>query len=338
MKVVITLLLTITSFNGFSKNIISKNYARLNYELNLKKVNDELSNEIYINSCPGVKLSLSCGNKTCEENENVDNCPADCIKGEIRSYNHEVICNKVKTIFEPANASEVQEAIKTAINNGMKVRTTGNLHSASTQICTKGVVISTKNLNKILRLEKYQGEDTVHVQAGVTIGELSDWLHERDKSLGYTMIGYRGVTVAGSTATGSHGSSPKHNTVMASLIRSITVVNSKGEIVELNKKNTTTKEWKAFKTSLGMLGPIVSLRLKVMPQFNLRVKVSNHKIDEITEDGRVDEFVKDCDWGQINWFPGSKKFIFACGYETNEPAEPGARNSLLNPDIPKFIT
>ena len=149
------------------------------------------------------------------------------------------------------------------------------------------------------------------------------------------MIGYRGVTVAGSHGFSWKFAKTQHRDGRFNKVHHCR--KSKGELVELNKKNTTPTEWKAFKTSLGMLGPIVSLRLKVMPQFNLRVKVSNHKIDEITEDGRVDEFVKDCDWGQINWFPGSKKFIFACGYETNEPAEPGARNSLLNPDIPKFI-
>ena len=71
MKALMSVLFIAVSLNAFSKNIILKNYARLNYELNLRKVNNELSNEVYINSCPEVKLSLSDGNKTCEESEKI---------------------------------------------------------------------------------------------------------------------------------------------------------------------------------------------------------------------------------------------------------------------------
>ena len=71
MKALMSVLFIAVSLNAFSKNIILKNYARLNYELNLRKVNNELSNEVYINSCPEVKLSLSGGNKTCEESEKI---------------------------------------------------------------------------------------------------------------------------------------------------------------------------------------------------------------------------------------------------------------------------
>ena len=201
MKLITTVLFLICE-NTKASNIFSDQYAKLNYQRSLQETNEFLvSNISTLKSCPGVKLSITCGDNVCGNREDKNNCPADCIKGEIRSYNHEVICDKVKTVFTPKTEADFQAAIKVSIKNGMRVKVVGNLHSATNMLCNKSTVISTKNLNKVIGLEKYQGEDVVNVQAGVTIGELSEWLHERKKSLGYTMIGYRGVTVAGVTAT-----------------------------------------------------------------------------------------------------------------------------------------
>jgi len=333
----ISVIFLLCSFNVFSKNIISETYSKIRYKQAVKNVDEFLSSPGNLKLCPGVKLSISCGDKICGKGENINNCPADCIKGEIRSYNHEVICDKVKTVFTPESESEFQEAVSESVRNGMRVRIVGNLHSASTQLCNKSVIISTKKLKKIYGLTSVSGEETVHAQAGVTIGELSEWLHEKNLSLGYTMIGYRGVTIAGVTATGGHGSSPRHNSVMSSLIKEMTIVDSKGERKVINEKNTSVDEWKAFKASLGMLGGITSMKLKVVPQFNLKVKVTNHDIEEITKEQNLEEFVSPCDWGQINWFPGSEKFLFSCAKKTSEAAEKGAENTLLMPDFPNFI-
>ena len=99
------------SFNVFSKNIISETYSKIRYKQAVKNVDEFLSSPGNLKLCPGVKLSISCGDKVCGKGENINNCPADCIKGEIRSYNHEVICDKVKTIFTPESESDFQEAI-----------------------------------------------------------------------------------------------------------------------------------------------------------------------------------------------------------------------------------
>lgn len=336
LKLCFLLFLFICIQSSYGQNPFSNYISKYKYDQSVNEVNEELESISSSNFCSGLNLVKTCGNKKCEKNESIDNCPADCLKDEIRSYNHQTICTNVQTIFTPKNIKEVQGAINYANELGMKVRATGKLHSANGQLCTNGIIISTKNLNKISGLEFSNNEEVVNVEAGVTLGELSEWLHTKNKSLGYTLIGYRGVTVAGSTATGSHGSSPKHNAVLSSFIRSITFISADGEIKTLSKDNTSKIEWRAFKSSLGMLGFIVSMKIKVLPQFNIAMKVSYHKDKILKKDQGLLSQVKDCDWGQINWFPGAKKFMLACGNKTDAPADPGATNTLLNPDAPKF--
>ena len=60
----------------------------------------------------------------------------------------------------------------------------------------------------------------VRVDAGVKTGDLAEWLHARGKSLGYALMGFRLPTIAGAVATGSHGSSPRFDSVLASRVRS----------------------------------------------------------------------------------------------------------------------
>ncbi|MCO4795356.1 MAG: FAD-binding protein [Bacteriovoracaceae bacterium] len=327
---VLSLLFSLTSFAQIS-------VEEVDFRKALKEANQEILKVQNQRSCSGVKLSLTCGNGICNKNEDRNNCAADCVKGKIRAYNHQTICEKVKRVFRPENTDDVKDAIQYALDHRQKVRVVGQLHSANNQLCSDGIVLSTEKLRNVHGLSEFNGEEVVSVDGGVTLGELSAWLHDKDKSLGYTLIGFRGVSVAGSTATGSHGSSPKHNSVLASLIREMTVVTADAKVHYFSKHNTTPDQWKSLRTSLGMLGVVVKMKLKVIPQFNLHMRVSYDKIDKLLKDGDVAKEMAGCDWGQINWFPGTKKFLKACAYKTNAPADKGATNTLLLPDIPDFI-
>jgi hypothetical protein len=307
------------------------------YKHSLSLVNQALLESKNNKSCPGIDIAKTCGNKICERHESSSTCKADCLDGIIRSYNHQTVCTGVKQVYYPKNVLEVQDAVQVALQTGLKVKVAGNGHSANDVICSDGLVISSKNLNKIIKVEKFNREEVVVVQPGATLGALAEWLHKKDLSLGLTLIGYRGVTVAGSTATGSHGSSPKHNSVLANLIRSIKLVNAEGEIVTYSKNDLLPIQWQALKTSLGLLGVIVELKIAVEPQFNLRVKTTYHREKLLFNKDAMMGQMKDCDFGQINWFPAAGKFVKACGMRTTDPADQGATNSLLEPDIPNFI-
>lgn len=322
MKLAILLLLPTLSLSVQSKDLL---------DILAKATNDVKMGFL---ACPGFLLVKTCGNLKCEteKGESRLTCPSDCRSTPIRSYNHQTLCDEYTSIYKPRTKEEIQSAVIEAKESGRKVKVVGKLHSATKTICTNGVVISTQNLNKVHKLERFHGEETVVTDPGVSINDLSEWLYERGKSIGMTMIGYNGVSVAGSTATGSHGSSLKHPTVMASLIRSIELVKADGSIHEYHSKNTTNNEWKALRTSLGMLGIITKMRLKVDPAFNLKVKVDYKKDDLLLKDKGYRELIGNCDWGQINWFPRLGKMMRSCAHKTDEPIQEAAENRLLWPN------
>jgi FAD/FMN-containing dehydrogenase len=282
--------------------------------------------------CPGLLLAYSCGNKTCEPglSENASNCPSDCLAAPLKSYNNLKACTDVDVVRTATSAAQVQQYVRDAIAAGQKVKVSGNRHSISDAICTSGVVIK-PTAATIHGTGTFEGEDTVLVDAGVKTGDLAEWLHARGKSLGYALMGFRLPTVAGAVATGSHGSSPKWDAVLASRVRWIELVDSAGNLRTFSRGTTPAAQWRALTVNAGMLGVVTRLRLAIEPQFNLRVRVTFHDEAALFQSGGALAQVSSCDFGQINWFPRTKKYMRTCGTVTTSAAAPGAENVLLNP-------
>lgn len=282
--------------------------------------------------CPGLLLAYSCGNKTCEPglSENASNCPSDCLAAPLKSYNNLKACTDVDAVRTAGSTAQVQQYVRDAIAAGQKVKVSGNRHSISDAICTSGVVIKSSQAT-IHGTGTFEGEDTVLVDAGVKLGDLTEWLHARGKSLGYALMGFRVPTVGGAVATGSHGSSPKWDAVLASRVRWIELVDSAGNLRSFSKGTTPAQQWRALTANAGMLGMVTRLRLAIEPQFRLRVQVSFHDEAALFQSGGALAQVASCDFGQINWFPRTKKYMRTCGTVTTASAVSGAENVLLNP-------
>lgn len=306
------------------------------YQQKLDQVNDHIS-DVHADEgdlCPSTDLILSCGDDICDSLfESEENCLADCLDTSLRSYNHFISCPKPYGLFVPNHIDEVQQVIRLAHAQDLRVRIVGSRHSINRQFCTDGIVISTEKLNKILGIiYEGDGSESVMVEPGVTMGELSQFLHRYDRSLGYAQLGFRLATVAGAIATGAHGSSPNHTSVISSLVRSITMINSEGEPLEYSQEDGDT--FRALSANLGFLGAIVRIKLAIVPQFKLHVKVNSDDHHRLLDEGGIEREIEDCDYTIINWFPALKKYIRTCGIETQRDPEPGAENVLLHPEIP----
>jgi FAD/FMN-containing dehydrogenase len=310
------------------------------YEKNLDEVNEKLRSLKNISSfCPGANLALSCGDLKCqqEKGENEATCPTDCSSALVRSYNSQAFCKEVKEIQQPETYLEVQNIIKQAAIKNTKVRVIGKAHSSNTQLCTDGVVISTEKLNRILDVEMFEGHETVRVEPGVSERELTEYLHALGKSIGYGLVGFRGISIGGIAATGAHGSSPKHSAILASNVQSMLIVTADGNITEFTEKTTDPELFKALRTHMGMLGVIIQMRIKIYPQFNLETKINFESDKVIFGKNNAIDLVKNCDFGQIHWFPSTKKIMKTCGIKTQKAADDGANNIYLNPYIPNEL-
>jgi FAD/FMN-containing dehydrogenase len=216
-----------------------------------------------------------------------------------------------------------------SIERRERVRAVGSRHTANSQICSDGNVIAIQNLNRIVGLGEFHGEETVVVEAGVRLGELVDWLHDRGKALGFAFPNYRGVTMAGAVSTGAHGSSCYQDSVISSLIREVVIITGDGSIRTYSERETPMDLWKALKVGLGALGMIVQLRLKIVEQFNVEMMVSYmDEGDIIAPDGLV-RWQEECDYDQYVWFPTLGQIVRVYGQVSKEPVKSDVRNTLL---------
>ena len=285
--------------------------------------------------CKGMKISFFCGNSKCDEqyNETPLTCPRDC-KDEmsVNSFTFKSVCKDVKKVFTPKSIQDVQSILSQANEHNLPVKFLGASHSFNSTVCTDGYIVYTKHFNKIIGLEDFQGEQTVKVQGGVTIRDLLKWLHQRGKSLGFAHPLYPGATIAGAVATGSHGSSKKHHSVISAIVRSMRVVDSNGKAREYHSKNTSNTHWNSLKVHMGSLGFVSELRLKVEDDFNLHFKVTPIKEKAFFKDEKNLDWGPECDYDHLVWLPSAKKMFKICGNKTNLIADENAHNAFLLPD------
>ncbi len=267
--------------------------------------------------------------------------PKDCDGAKIKAYNHWVCCAHVSDVVAPDTIADLEKAVTSAAH----VRVVANSHTSNEQICTDGVGISIANFNQIHGLRRKGTTEWVDVDAGVRLADLNRWLYERGWSIGYTTIGFRGITIGGGLATGVHGSSMKNPSVLSSRLMSIQFIDGEGKRHDLQrppvpdpgKPDTPALaaerlQWRALSANVGMLGVVTRIGLEVERRFNLDV-VTDFMGDDVLWKKGVDGLVGDCDWGQLVWLPRAARVMRMCGTRTLAEPEPGANNSLLSPHV-----
>jgi hypothetical protein len=266
--------------------------------------------------------------------------PADCEGAKIKAYNHQICCAHVEELVAPENLEELEQAIRSAKH----VRVVGNSHTSNGQICTDGVGISIANFNQIHGLRRRGGVESVEVDAGVRLSDLNRWLSEHGWSIGYTTIGFRGITIGGGLATAVHGSSLIHPSVLSSRLTSIQFVDGQGQAHEYRRPPmppalgqvdpfaAARLQWRALAGNVGMLGVVTRVGLEVERRFNLDV-VTDFSSDSVLWSKGVEKLVGNCDWGQLVWLPRAGKVMRMCGMRSLQEPQPGASNSLLAPHL-----
>lgn len=282
-------------------------------------------------TCPGLLESAGCGDGECDSLlEDEESCPADCVFHLAGAYNDLPICPSYMEVYEPTSIEEIQQLVREAVQQGKRIRVLGASHSASTLICGDGVAL---RMTQLASLDKTEIADNVaRVQPGVLMIDLGDYLYERNFSIGYTHLGFRGVTVAGVIGTSAHGSSPKHYSALSQRVVSLEMVMADGSIRNFEKADTDPNTWRALTTHLGLFGVITRVGLQIEPAFNLDTQVVELSERELLDADSPLALVKDCDWGQLNWFPGQHKVLRWCGNKSSEQAVL-ADNVLLDPGV-----
>ena len=160
----------------------------------------------------------------------------------------------------PTSVAELQELVA----NTPKVRALGTRHSFSAIADSPGgELISLSELAPEIDVDP--GAMTATVTGGTRYGNLAADLHARGYAL-HNTGSLPLISVAGATATGTHGSGDA-NGILSTAIAAVELVKADGSLVVIDR---SSPDLKAIAVGLGVFGVISRLTLDVQPTFLIR--------------------------------------------------------------------
>ncbi|PPF82998.1 FAD-binding protein [Subtercola sp. Z020] len=169
------------------------------------------------------------------------------------------------SLQRPRTLDELQEVVGRATS----VRALGSRHSFNTIAATSGTLISLDRLDSPIEIDS--ASMSVRVGAGVRYGELGAHLQQHGFALA-NLASLPHISVAGATATATHGSGDRNGN-LATSVRSLTVVQADGSLIEVSRGDA---DFDGYVVGLGALGIITALTLDIEPTFDVAVSVFEH--------------------------------------------------------------
>ncbi len=169
------------------------------------------------------------------------------------------------TISHPRSEEEITKLVRRCRDEKKKIRVAGSGHSSSALVQTDEVLISLKHFKgiKSINVESM----TATLNAGMTVEECNEALEKK----GYALFNTGDVDVqylAGAISTGTHGTGRKLQN-LSSMLMGVRVVNADGDVSEYHF-DQHPDELKAFRVSVGALGILTEITVKILPLFSLR--------------------------------------------------------------------
>ncbi|XP_002971003.2 L-gulonolactone oxidase 3 [Selaginella moellendorffii] len=220
---------------------------------------------------------------------------------------------KAAQVFYPASEQQIVDAVAFGVRNNMKMKVVTRLsHSIPKLVCPggdQGLVISTKNYSSGIVIDREAM--TVTVDSGVELRNFVDTL--ASSQLAFPQSSYwSGVTIGGLLSTGAHGSSLRDlGSAVHEYVTSIRLVVPASPAEGYAKVLTFTQaseDLDAVKVSLGVLGVLSKITLKVEPMFKRSV-TNTMRSDSDLED-QVATFANGNDYGDITWYPSMNQAVY----------------------------
>lgn len=223
------------------------------------------------------------------------------------------IC-RASQVFYPTSEQELVSMVASANRKKTKVKVaTRYSHSVPKLVCpedSNGILISTKYLNKVVKIDVE--EKTIALESGVTLKQIINEASKYGLALPYTPYWY-GLTIGGMIGTGAHGStlwgkgSAVHDYVVEiRIVRPSDSEDGYAKVEILNEQNN--EDFNAAKVSLGVLGVISQVTLKLEPMFKRSItyvaKSDSDLGDQVVSFGHEHEFA------DISWYPSQHKAIY----------------------------
>ncbi|MEV1045824.1 D-arabinono-1,4-lactone oxidase [Streptomyces sp. NPDC049916] len=223
-------------------------------------------------------------------------------------------------IASPASVDELVDVVLRARADGLRVKPVGTGHSFTSAAATDGVLIRPDLLTGIRDIDRTRM--TVTVEAGTPLKRLNTALAREGLSL-TNMGDIMEQTVAGATATGTHGTGRDSGSVSAQ-IRALELVTADGT-VRVCSPEEDPEVFAAARVGIGALGVITAVTLAVEPVFLLTAREEPMSFDRVTAD--FDALVAENEHFEFYWFPHTGNCTTKRNNRSAGPAAPPGRAS-----------
>ncbi len=233
-----------------------------------------------------------------------------------RNWSGSVQCEP-QQIIKPASIDVLIQLVKACCEENRHVRIVGAGHSFTPLVQTNDVLISLENIQGIEEVDTERG--VVTVLAGTPLKTLGEALHARglaQENLG----GIDAQSIAGAISTGTHGTGIRFGS-LSTQVEGLTLVTATGELLECSpEKNPDI--FKAAQVSLGTLGVIVKVKLRVVPAKRLSFTSRREPFSDcLTNFGRYNQ---EHSHFEIFWFPHTSWVQTKFLDETEAPVSKGS--------------
>lgn len=210
--------------------------------------------------------------------------------------------------------------------NDRNVTVAGAGHSFNDSVLTDGMLVSLGHMNRVLDVDSSTG--LARVQAGITLHKLSIELARYGRTL--ENLGDVDVqTIAGATATGTHGTGINLSNISAS-VHAAQLVLADGSVVEVDRDGDEDA-WRAVRVGIGSLGIVTEMTLRTVPSFTLHAMDRSEPLDKVFEE--LDERVNTNDHFEFYTFPHSPLALTRTNNRTTRPARPRSKRAEWMNDV-----
>ena len=171
-----------------------------------------------------------------------------------------------REVIAARTVGEVQQAV--AGRPGARVRAIGTRHSFNDLADNGATLVSVTAIAPDPVID--EAARTVTAGAGTSYGTLAAWLQDRGWALG-NLGSLPHISVAGATATGTHGSGSR-NRVLSTAVAGLEYVDADGA---LRHADRSAPDFAGLPVGLGAFGIVVRVTLDIQPSYRVRQDVYN---------------------------------------------------------------
>jgi FAD-linked oxidoreductase len=206
------------------------------------------------------------------------------------------VTSRPTAIRTPSTLDEIVAIVNECRAANRTLRVVGAGHSFTPLVATEAVLVSLDDYTGLESVD--QAAQTVTVKAGTRIKALGEMLFQRgfaQENLGDIDV----QTIAGAISTGTHGTGIAFGS-LSTQVCALTLVTGDGQVVECSETNNR-ELFKAAQVSMGALGIIVSVTLRVLPAYKLRIDIRKKSLSDCLTN--LDTYKRDNRHFEFHWIP-----------------------------------